>query len=256
MARRSTGAMIPQLFGESATPLYGVFHPSAKGGTARTAAVLCAPFGNEYLQAHRVLRKLADELSGRGIPSLRFDYLGTGDSFGDGDAVSLEQMATDTAHAIGEVRGLTRARKVVLVAMRGGAFPALRSIGEASVVGCVLWDPITRVASVVSRASADSVSGGAAGMLSLGGFPLSATLQRELATFDPGMYGSSGTRDLRVVAHTEAEIASLRTQIPTLEWVRTADLLDFGAPGSQDLVHASEAQVTLVANAVESISQR
>src|SRR5207245_1595647 len=45
--------------------------------------VLCNPFGYEAICAHRTLRHFAEAAADAGIPALRFDYDGTGDSVGE-----------------------------------------------------------------------------------------------------------------------------------------------------------------------------
>lgn len=245
--------MIPQLFGDSDTPLYGVLHPSARSATPRAAAVFCAPLGHEYLQAHRVIRKLADAVSSRGIPALRFDYTGTGDSSGDADAATLEQMQRDTSQAIDEIRGLTRVRKVVLVALRGGAFAALRSAGETGVVGCVLWEPVMDGAAVVRSLRAEALAGGME-LRSLGGFTYGQRLQDDLAAFDPLAHWPAAGCDVRVLANSDERLAALRSRTAQLTWTRTATALDFGPPGTQDLLHVCEAEIDLVADAVQSVA--
>ncbi len=44
--------------------------------------MLCAPIGSEYTRSHRSLRHLADRFARAGIPAVRFDYHGTGNSPG------------------------------------------------------------------------------------------------------------------------------------------------------------------------------
>src|ERR1700726_4810521 len=42
--------------------------------------VICKPFGYEALCAHRSLRIFAETAAAIGVPALRFDFSGTGDS--------------------------------------------------------------------------------------------------------------------------------------------------------------------------------
>ena len=53
-----------------------------EGAPRETGVVLCAPFGCEWLWAHRMYRRLASALEAQGFAVLRFDYEGTGDSRG------------------------------------------------------------------------------------------------------------------------------------------------------------------------------
>src|SRR5947209_7721960 len=46
------------------------------------AVVICPPVGHEQVHSHRALRHLADASARCGLPTLRLDYDGTGDSPG------------------------------------------------------------------------------------------------------------------------------------------------------------------------------
>ena len=74
----------PGYFRGGASELFGWYH-DAPGAPHRDAvAVICPPCGSEYTRSHRTLRHLADRLAAAGIPALRFDYHGAGDSPGSG----------------------------------------------------------------------------------------------------------------------------------------------------------------------------
>src|SRR5579862_9011930 len=57
----------------------GWYHP----GSAQLGVVLCSPHGYEELCVHRHWREFAQKLSEHDLPTLRFDYSGTGDSADD-----------------------------------------------------------------------------------------------------------------------------------------------------------------------------
>src|SRR6476646_11899176 len=59
-------------------PLFAWLHPGRLGH----GVVICPPVGHEQVHAHRSLRHLAEAINRRGLPVLRFDYHGTGDSAG------------------------------------------------------------------------------------------------------------------------------------------------------------------------------
>ena len=81
--------MTPLYFGERTRRLFGVYTPAHAAGRPARGVVLCHPWGQEYLHAHRSLRKLGDLLAAAGFDVLRFDYFGTGDSAGDLPEASL-----------------------------------------------------------------------------------------------------------------------------------------------------------------------
>jgi len=62
-------------FGAGERRLFGVYTPARHGG--RRGAVLCPPWGQEYLRAHRSIAQLANTLATAGVHVLRFDYSGT-----------------------------------------------------------------------------------------------------------------------------------------------------------------------------------
>src|SRR6267378_4565458 len=70
----------PLYFGPEDRPLFGWLHAPAAASRPALGLVICNPFGNEAICAHRSLRHLAERAADAGIPALRFDYDGTGDS--------------------------------------------------------------------------------------------------------------------------------------------------------------------------------
>lgn len=135
--------MKPFFFGDSAKPLFGLHHPPSGGPPRRFGVVICNPFGQEYLRAHRSLRELARRLAETGFHVLRFDYFGCGDSSGDGDEVTLEQWLLDISAAIAEVKDTSASPKFALVGLRlGASLAALRAAQRDDVERMVLWDPI------------------------------------------------------------------------------------------------------------------
>ncbi len=124
--------MTPLYFGRPDTPLFGWFHAADAApspGTPPLAVLLCAPLGHEDLATHRGLRRLASTLAAAGLPTLRFDHAGCGDS-ADPDVLSAAeadpaarwlqsiQVAADTLLA------RSGATKLALVGVRIGALLA------------------------------------------------------------------------------------------------------------------------------------
>lgn len=137
--------MIPLHFGARDRPLFGCYDPAA-GSVARRriGVVLFSPTGWELLRAHRTLRSLAVRLAEAGYDVLRFDYSGTGDSWGDPrvDGTWM-QWTQDAADAMEELQGLAGVDRVHLVGLRHGCRVALAAgAAQRSCVGrIVLWDP-------------------------------------------------------------------------------------------------------------------
>jgi pimeloyl-ACP methyl ester carboxylesterase len=89
------------------------------------------------------MRRLADELSARGIWVLRFDYLGTGDSTGaDGGSDQFDSAVADVGEAVAWLRRETGVSHVSLCGLRLGAVFALLAARKNPVDALVLLAPV------------------------------------------------------------------------------------------------------------------
>ncbi len=105
--------------------LMGWLHRAPLALAPRVAAVVCPPFGYEAICARRSLTALATAFAAVGVPTLRFDYHGTGDSAGDDlDPLRVAAWQASIAAAIAEVCTLPGIETVVLVGLRLGALLA------------------------------------------------------------------------------------------------------------------------------------
>lgn len=116
-------------FGSPALRQFGWFHDAEPDG--RPAVVLCPPYGLETLSAHRTLREMALRLAHAGFPTLRFDYVSTGDSAGgeldEIDAVPV--LLESIERAVDAARERFGVSQVVLAGFR---FSALLAAATAS----------------------------------------------------------------------------------------------------------------------------
>jgi exosortase A-associated hydrolase 2 len=139
-------------FGPPGRQLYGVHHPPSGAGH-RQAVVICQPLGNEYQRTHRAIAQLAARLSGQGFDVLRFDWSGTGDSWGSLADVSTETWLEDVALAVDEARRRTRAPRVDLVGLRIGVTLAVLGSDRVDRVDrLVLWEPVVSGAAFMAEA--------------------------------------------------------------------------------------------------------
>jgi GT2 family glycosyltransferase/pimeloyl-ACP methyl ester carboxylesterase len=83
--------------------------------------VMCAAMGYEGLCAHQSWRVLADRLAAAGLPTLRFDYPGEGDSLDADDPALLELWRDSIRAAVRYMRETLGLREVALVGLRLGA---------------------------------------------------------------------------------------------------------------------------------------
>ena len=132
----------PFFFGPSNQQLFAIYHPPI-GGSGQVLTVICPPLFSDYMRTQLALRELAISLAERGQHVLRFDYGGTGDSFGEIGEVAVSDWLEDIAFAVREGREISGSSVVRLLGVRAGALLACRSIGASSdVQRLVLWDPV------------------------------------------------------------------------------------------------------------------
>ncbi len=122
-------------FGEK-QDLYGVL----SGTKSDRALLICAPPGQEQVRAHFVLQKIARQAAVAGIPSLRFDHFGTGNSFGESADATGDRWRSDIRDAYDELKRRTGATKIAVLGLRLGATLAWNA--HLDVERWILWDPI------------------------------------------------------------------------------------------------------------------
>ena len=101
----------PLYIGDGDDACFAWLHVDEAADPRDCCAVLCAPTGHEYTRAHRTLRHLADRLARGGVPALRFDYHGIGDSpGGDLDPARVDRWLDNIRAAVAKARVLGVAR--------------------------------------------------------------------------------------------------------------------------------------------------
>lgn len=136
------GAWEPFHIGDPARYLYAGLHRAEAAG-ARLGVLLVPPLFHEQPRSRRLLTEVASGLAAVGLPSLRFDFFGTGDSGGSGEEADFASMRADIQLAGNALRAETGVRRIAVLAWRGAALPVatwLAAGGNAAVV--VLWEPI------------------------------------------------------------------------------------------------------------------
>lgn len=133
-------AAIPVAFKDIA----GLFQPEDDASTVREAAVLLLPpWGFEEMCTRKFYRILAEHLAAMGMPSLRFDYPGTGDSAGSpADEQALSDWAASAVSAAQALKAVSqRSRLIVLSQGLGAMIAALVANRIENVDATVLLAP-------------------------------------------------------------------------------------------------------------------
>jgi uncharacterized protein len=214
--------MRPFHFGKSQSPLFGIHHPPAgaqAAGAGRPGAVLlCNPFGQEAIRAHRIYAVLAQKLSRLGQHVLRFDYTGTGDSSGEVEEGGQAQWIDDIIEAHEELAAAAEVNRITWVGLRYGATLAVLAAEKVArpLADVILWDPVVSGAGYVNELlemhaafMRDDLAGWKpgvdAGSEALG-FPLGTELRGAMGALDLAAAPARRprTRQLTVVASRQA----------------------------------------------------
>ena len=136
----------PIYFPPNDAKLFAWLHEPTTAGTPELGLLICKPFGYEAICAHRSLRAFAEMAAALGVPTLRFDYLGTGDSADiDPQAEQAGQWCSDIISAASELRRRTGVKRVCLLGFRLGALLATLAAQRSNTI-----DFLILVAPVVS----------------------------------------------------------------------------------------------------------
>lgn len=242
---------------------------------ARSASVLlCNPFGEEALRAHRIYRVLATQLERRGYAVMRFDYGGTGDSMGDSADVTVEGSIADVALAAAELRATSGAGKLVVIGLRLGATLAALATSRGGLRSrhLVMWDPVVDGSAYLSelavmhrsylreemgemdwqdrlRVSPEGVPAEALGT------PISATFGAELGALDLAAYELRSDYVTVVATSDRGPIARLRQRLPDSPSARWLDVPSSAAWNSDAALNAAVVPMDVVQAVVARVEE-
>lgn len=129
----------PLYFGSGDHRVFGWLHGIADESPATLGLVICKPFGFEAMSAHLSVRAFAEAAAELGIPALRFDYGGTGDSedLAQG-ADQLKAWTQDIIAAVQELQRRTGVERVCLLGIRLGALLAAAAAARLPQVSALI----------------------------------------------------------------------------------------------------------------------
>lgn len=192
------GVWEPFWLGDGEQRLYAALHRS-RAASPRLGLVVAPPLLHEQPRSRRLLTELATAFAEAGVPCLRFDYFGTGDSAGGGEQLEFASMRRDLQHAAEALKVGGGVERIGVLAVRGAALPVFSWIREGGMAKLlVLWEPIVdgqgwlaelETRDAIERRSpkrypiaAGALPPGVSGDdLQLMGYPVSAQLRRDIA---------------------------------------------------------------------------
>ena len=125
--------------------LFSCLHRPGVGASSDTGVVVCYPLGHEYTHSYSTMVSMADQFAAAGLPCLRFDYHGTGDSSGDlRDPDRIGTWIGNIEAAVRHLKKTTGVDKVCLIGLRMGATMAALYSAKADVDFLILWNTCIR----------------------------------------------------------------------------------------------------------------
>lgn len=219
--RTPTSGLAEALYFDAAEhKLFGWLHRPPAGTTAGIGLVICKPFGYEAICSHRSVRAFAEAAATLGVPTLRFDYLGTGDSPEIGPQPDqLDVWSRDVVAAVAELQRRTGVERVCLLGVRLGALLATLAASQCKAVSAlILIAPVisgrrylrelrtTVLAASLGSDPAEASSGApadipaaGAGSMEVAGFLFSAATLAALALVDLKMRDVPPVSDMLVI---------------------------------------------------------
>ena len=223
--------------------LFGWLHRPGNDAAVDIGLVICNPFGFEEVCAHRSLRELAIAAAAAGIPALRFDYAGCGNSAGDEfQADMLGRWQRSVHEAVDGLKQACGVRQVCLLGLRLGALLATLAASERSdVAGLVLIAPVVRGRAYLRELTALAQTGAGTptdvapdGPLESAGFLMSVETRDALARLDLQSLGRAPAARILIVERDDlpsaapwaAALEQLGADVAVAAWPGYARMMD------------------------------
>ncbi len=196
----------PFFFGPSESPLFGLYHPPAQR-RHDCGVVVCAAWGREEICSYRSVRHLAESLAAQGLPVLRFDYAGCGNSQGDDEQPGrLDAWRGSVDAACEALKRTSGVSHVILVGLRlGAALASLSAVAREDVAALAAVFPVVsgrayvRELRMQQMATKHAAEGGDVSILENEGAVMPEETKAEVSAIDLTRLARAPARQMLVV---------------------------------------------------------
>jgi len=105
--------------------------------------ILIHGFVGTKIEPHRMYRKLSERLSKKGFTVMRFDFVGSGDSDGDFEDMTIMGEVEDGLNVIEYLKNNYDVRRLYIVGFSMGGCVASILASKCQCDGLVLWSPVS-----------------------------------------------------------------------------------------------------------------
>ena len=186
--------------------IFTSLHQPADGTTSDVGVVICNPIGYEYVHSFRSLRFMADRLASHRIPTVRFDYTGTGNSSGSARTTGLvSRWVSDIAMQANMLRSEFGIEEICLIGVRFGSALASMAAKQSAASSIVAWEPCHNGRHFYRQLRADT------GILESGGFVFSDETLADMKEVRVGNSEIDAVSDALVITREREARASLES---------------------------------------------
>ena len=210
---------VPVTFERQGQQLVGMLHLPAEAGKF-PAVVMFHGFTGNKQEAHRMFVEMSRTLAADGIASLRFDFLGSGDSAGKFSDVTLAGEIADAREALRFLRGrkeIDTQRIGILGMSMGGLVASFILAEDKNIKTAALWCPVGNPAYLIAsrRTEKSDQQLATIGMVDMDGWPVGIPFVQELMVLKP----------IEAIVKTEAPLFILHAEKD--ESVPVSDMHDY-----------------------------
>lgn len=123
--------------------MLGVLEYDSSMGIGNDFVILIHGFVGTKIEPHRMYRKLSEKLSQKGFTVLRFDFVGSGDSDGNFEDMTIMGEVEDGLKVIEYVKNHFNVNKLYIVGFSMGGCVATILASKSQCDGLVLWAPVS-----------------------------------------------------------------------------------------------------------------